>query len=272
MKIKPHIGSEHSAPRRTLAASDIEQSYRHIVDKRIYNDVIAAMSAAVLHAFRFGGTFGDNCLGGYFLSVLLKGEPHAFLSHFYHSEIIALDSSGFDEADNILACKPTVSQQIIKPIPILDGSFDHLLEKFDFASGIVLHALCGRTLLVTFLFKSRIQLSGGHGMIPGFTRLSNKFKIDNLLTLSITDGQHQRFEAERHLVGDMAEDAANLFGMKPALGIVSVVDYEADRHARMIRTDRNLPPKLDGDVVRYFSPVKTVVIDKPVKDILRCAA
>lgn len=67
--------------------------------------------------------------------------------------------------------------------------------------------------------------------------------------------KHQRLESEYHLMCDVTENATNLLGIP--LGIVGVIDNEADRMAGMVSADRNLVPKLPGDMVHDFAPVET---------------
>lgn len=272
VEVKICVCGKHSAPWGTFAAAHIKQTHGHVIDESVHYNIVAAMFTTVLHALGFGGTLGYDCLGRNLVTILLKGKPHAFLSHLYHAEIVAFNASGLDEAYNVFAGEPTVSKQIIKTVSVFYGSPDHILEEFDFTSGVVLHALCRRTFLITRFLKTTFKLGVGHGMITLLARLSDKFKIKDLLTLTITDGEHLRLESQHHLVGHMAEDTANLFGVQSSLWVIRIIDNEAHGVAGVVGANRNLAPELAGYVVHDFTPVKTVIIDEPVEHILRCAA
>lgn len=272
VETKVCVGGEHSAPRCTFAAPDVEQPHGHIIDESIDNNIIAAVFTTVPHALGLGGKFGDDCLGRNLFPIFPKGKAQAFLSHLYHAEIVASDASGLDEEENVFAGEPTVSEQIIETVSIPYRSSDHLFEKIAFAHGIVLHALCCRTFLITHFPKTAFQFGIGHGVIALFARLADNFKIKDMLTFAITDGECQRLEPQHHPVGYMAEDASNFLSVEASLRVIRIIGNETHRIVGMVGANRNPAPELAGYVIGYFTPVKTVVIYKPVEDILRSAA
>ena len=272
VEVKRSVSGKDSAPRGIFAAAYIKQAYGHIFNERVHDNIMAAVSAAVLHALGSGRAPADDGFGRKSVSVFIEGEPHAPFSHFNHTEIMAFDSSCLDETYDILAGKPTVGQQIIKSKSVLDGSADHFLEQFDFAPGIILHALGGGTILVALLLKPAVEFGRRHGMIAILPRFSDKLEINDHLTLSVAYGKYQRLESKYHSMSDMAENAAYHLGMDTSLGIIGVIDNQADRTVGMVGTDRNFAPKLTGDMVHDLAPIETVVVDKPIKHIPRGAA
>lgn len=271
-EIKRGIGSKNSTPGSILAAAHIEQTDCHILNECVHHNIVAAMQATVFHSLGLGATFAYDGLGRILLTVFAEREPHTFLPHLDHAEIIASDAPCLDEPDYILAGEPTVGQKIIKPVSDPDGPADHLLEEYDLAPYIVLHSSGCRTILSAFLFIAPVKFSLRHGMVAALARLSDKFEINHHLALAIADGKYQGLEAQYHLMGDVTEDTANLLGMETSLGIISVIDNKAYGISRMILAHRDPAPELTRNMVHDLAPVYHLVIDKPVKDILRRAA
>lgn len=84
--------------------------------------------------------------------------------------------------------------------------------------------------------------------------------------------KHQRLESEYHLMCDVTENATNLLGMNTPLGIVGVIDNEADRMSGMVSADRNLCQSCRVIWFMILRQSKLPVVDESVEDILRCAA
>lgn len=271
VEVKGSVCGKDATPWRIFAATHIKQAHSHIFNESVHDNIMTAMPTAVLHALGVGGTLADYGFGRKLVTILVEGESHALFAHFNHAEIVTFDSSCLDEPNYFLAGKPTVSQKIIKPISAFDGSADHIFEQFYLALGVILHSFDGSALLVALLYKTPVKFFRRHGMIAILSRLSDEFKVNHQLTLSVTNGKCQRFESKHHLMCDMAENAANLLGMDAPLGIICIINNETDRVAGMIDTDRNLVPELSRDMAHYLTPVKTIVVDKPIKHILRGA-
>lgn len=272
VEVKGGVCCKYAAPWGVFATPHIKQTHCHILNERVHDNIMAAVPTAILHPLGLGGTFADDCSGRKFLSFFAEGESHAFFSHFNHAEIMAFDSSGLYEAYDVFACEPTVSQKIIKSISVFDGPAYHIFEQLYFALGIVLHAFGSWTFLVAFFLKPAVQLCLRHGMVAILARLSDKFKINHHLTLSVAYGKHQRLESEYHLMCDVAKNATNLLSMNTTLGIVGVIHNKTDWMVGMISADSDLAPKLPGDMVHDFAPVETIVVDESIENILRCAA
>lgn len=271
-EVKGGVSCHYSAPWGVFAAAYIEQANGHVLKVCIHDNIMTAEPAAVLHSLGVGRTFGDDGLGRYPVTIFGEGESHTFLPHLNHSEIMAFNSSSFDKTDDILAGKPAVSQKIIKSVAVFYRPSHHLFEKLDLASGVVLHSHCGLASLVAFFLESPVQLSHRHGMVPTFAWFPDKFKINDVLTFPIGDGKHERLKTKYHPVGDMAEDTAYLLSMCSALGVVRIINYEANGIPGMVGPHSDPAPELASDVVHNPAPVKTVVVDESIKHILRCAA
>ena len=272
VEVKRSICCKDATPWGILAASHIKQAHSHIINESVHDNIMAAVSAAILHALGLGGTLADDGFGRKLVTILDEGESHALFAHFNHAEIVTFDSSCLDKPNYFLARKPTVSQKVIEPISVLDGSADHIFEQFNLALDIILHAFGCGAILVALLLKPTAEFGRRHGMITTLAGFSNKLEINYHLALSIADGKHQRLESKCHFMSNMTKNTANLLGMYTSLGIICIINNETDRMIGMVCANRYLAPKLSGDMVHDFAPIKIVVVDKPIKHVLRRSA
>jgi hypothetical protein len=60
--------------------------------------------------------------------------------HLDHPKVMASDMPGFDEPDDISACKPTVSQKIIKAYTFPDSIPDHIYSLLNFVLSVLTNA------------------------------------------------------------------------------------------------------------------------------------
>lgn len=272
VKVKGCVSGQHPAPRGSLVTAHIEEPHGYVVDKSIHNDIIAAMVSAVSQSFGFCLPFCNDGLGRCFFATPDHRKPHAFFAHFNHAEVITFYVPCLDEPDDFFACKPAVSQQIIKAVTILYGTLDHLLEKFNLTFYIVIGPLGRCTVLIPFFGESAFEFGFRQGMAAILPGLSNNLKINDHLGLFVAYGQNERLEAQYHLMGDMAEDAANLFGMNAPFGIIGIVHNQVYWATRVVGSHVYAPPELSGYMVHDFAPVKGVVIHESIEHIFRRAA
>lgn len=272
VEVKRSVCCKDATPWGILAASHIKQAHSHIFNERIHNNIMTAVPAAVFHALGLGGTFADDSFGRKLVTILTERESHALFAHFNHTQIMTFDSSCLDKPNCFLARKPTVSQKVIEPISVLDGSADHIFEQFNLALDIILHAFGCGAILVALLLKPAVEFGRRHGMIAALARFSNKLEINYHLALTIANGKHQRLESKYHLMSNMAKNTTNLLGMHSSFGIIGIINDTTDRMPGMVSANRHLAPKLSGDMVHDFAPIKIVVVDKPIKHVFRRTA
>jgi hypothetical protein len=70
---------------------------------------------------------------------------------------------------------------------------------------------------------------------------------------------------------DVGKHPANVFYALARFGKIRVVNHKADRRFLMIASNPHLVPYLNGKVVKNFTPVKCLIVGKPVKNILFAA-
>lgn len=271
VEVNGTVCGDDAIPWGTAGGAHIEESYSCAVHKRIHHDVVAAMEPAVFERALFILISGDQGLGGELLplAVTLKRETHGPLSHPYHTKIMTGDTACGDETQDLPACKPTVREQIVKPVTVFYGPVDHLLEKGYLAFCIVLNAFGGLCVLASpFLLIPSGQLLLRHGVAVVLSGLAYELMVYDHLASSVAYRKDKSLEAKYHPVGDMAEHAPDFFCVYASLGLVCVIHDHADWKSSVVGTVIDLSPELAGNVVQYPAPVEIVVVHKTVENVL----
>ena len=117
----------------------------------VRHDVIATQSPAVLPP-ALPVKVPDQGRRGIGLPVQTVFCPAVF-SHLDHAQVIALDVTGADEPDDILAGEPAVCQHIPEPDPFADGASYHGNHQVGFLCRVFIDTLCKASPLSRPLVK-----------------------------------------------------------------------------------------------------------------------
>ena len=121
-------------------------------------------------------------------------------------------------------------------------------------------AICQEKYLIWYLPSPRF---------PFLACLANKGKVEQHLSHSVRDSDEQTFEAEHHRVRNMRVYLADKLRLDTTLGIVRIVDHQADRLSAVTRPLLlNLIPELEGNGGKNHAPVIRLIGKKPVEHIL----
>ena len=264
-EIELAIGGNESVPLATLVSLGEEQTDIAPCKDDIHSDVPASQTTAVLASLL--GFVEDGCeLVG---RVLLTFIYVLRLAHLDHSEIVAPDVAGSDEQDDLCTGKPTVGQHIVEMNLALDDATDHLNHQRNLALVVLLDAFGCMRLLVVFLGESGIKLLLLQTVVPVLAFLSDKSKVKQHLADAIGDADEQSLEAEHHRVRHMGVYLTDKLSLDATLGIVSVIDHQADWLRAVSRPlPLSLVPKLERDSGKDFAPVIRLIGDKTIEHVL----
>jgi len=191
-----------------------------------------------------------------------------FLPDFYHTQVMTSDMSGADKTNDLRAGEPTVGQYIIKTDTFSDGTGYHGYHQLDLT--LFIFGCSGshwRFLIPLF------SIAGGkflttHTVVFLFTFFAKEGEVKNKLTFTISNTQEKRFEAKDSFVLQMRIHSANILYAFPCFWEIGIVHHQTDRILMMVTSHTDLVPYLKGEVVKYFTPVKSVTINKPIENVL----
>ena len=99
-----------------------------------------------------------------------------------------------------------------------------------------------------------------HTVVFLFTFFAKEGEVKNKLTFTISNTQEKRFEAKDSFVLQMRIHSANVLYAFPCFRKIGIVHHQTDRLLMMVTSHTDLVPYLKGEVVKYFTPVKSVTI------------
>lgn len=155
----------------------------------------------------------------------------AVFSDLNHAQVIALDTAGTDEADDILAGEPAVHQHVPEPDAFADDALDHSNHQIYLAPRVFVEAILQDVAAVTLFGEPPCPFLVGHPELPLLAFLAQEDEVEEHLGGAVREGKEQGLEAEDAPVLDMGEHPADVFHAPSPLGEVRVVDYQADRAA-----------------------------------------
>ena len=101
---------------------------------------------------------------------------------------------------------------------------------------------------VTSFGETSCELFIGHPELSILSFFTQQCKIQKHLGCPVRDGKEQSLETEDAPVMDMGKHPADVLHAPSRLGIVRVIDYQADRAFLAPGTESDLRPKLKGEV------------------------
>ena len=259
------VRSHQSVPCAPFASPDKEQAHLCVCKGHLCHDVMAAQPSAVPPFALFVKVLnqGRRSIG---LSVQKVFCPDAF-SYLDHTQVIALDAAGADEADDILAREPTVCQHIPEPDALADGAPDHFEHQVDFIPRVFINALLDGITVGTLFGETPCEFLIGHPELSLLSFFTQQCKIENHLGRPVRDGKKQGLETENAPVLDIGKHPADVFNAPSRLGIVRVIDYQADRATLAFGADPDSRPKLKSEIINEFPPGYLGVAHKTVEHV-----
>lgn len=107
---------------------------------------------------------------------------------------------GCDELDDLGACEPTVSQNVVKVYLIFDDTPYHLHHKRNFALVILFYAFGGVELIGVLLGEPCLKLLLLQAVILFLDFLSDKREVKQHLAPADSDVKEERLEVKYHRV------------------------------------------------------------------------
>ena len=264
-ELKLHVRGHQSVPCAPLAPLDKEQAHLGFGKNHVRHDVMTTQSPAVLSLALLVKVL-DQCRCGMGFPIQ-KVFCLAVFPHLDHAQIIALDVAGTDEADDILAREPAVSQHIPEPDAFADGTLDHANHQVDLIPRVFIHALLHGIAAVTLFGETPGEFLVGHPELLLLPFLAQQGKIKNHLGRPVRDGKEQGLEAEDAPVLDMGKYPADVLHAPSCLGVVCVIDYQANRAFLATGTNPDSRPKLEGEVIDELPPIYFGVAHKAVEHV-----
>ena len=260
----PVCGNE-SVPLAPLVTLAEEQTDVAACKADIDGDVPASQSAAILAALFRMVEESDELVSGVLLTFIYVLR----LAHLDHSEIVAPDVTGGDEQDDFCTGEPAVSHHIVKVYLALDNTAYHLNHQGNLALVVLLDALGSMGAFRMLLGKTRIKLPLLQTVVALLAFLTDNGKVEQQLADAVSDADEQALEAERHRVRHMRVYLADKLRLDTTLGIVRVIDHQADRLRAFTRPVLlGLIPELERNGGQDFAPVIRLIGDKPVEHVL----
>ena len=190
------VGRSESVPLGTLATLAEEETDVPVCELHVQSDIVAAKHTAVF-ATPLGLVEEHHELVGSIPLALI----HVFGgAHLDHTEIVALCMPVCDKLDDLGACEPTVSQNVVKVYLMLDDTPYHLHHKRNFALIILFYAFGGVGLIGVLLGEPCLKLLLLQAVILFLAFLSDKREVKQHLTPAVSDAKEERLEAKCHRV------------------------------------------------------------------------
>ena len=260
------VSGQQSIPVGIFCAATKEQSYSNASQLHIGHRIIAMQTAAVLYGLPVGKQ-PDKFLSTeqFFLKQVFG------LAHFNHTQKVAAGVSGFDELNNVSACKPTVGQQIIKTHAFTDSMLDHFNGFLNLALGVLSNAIVNGIGLLTHLGVLFIALHLCHAkrLFRAAPFFSVKREVKNRLRLAIGTAKKEAFESKPGGMGYMRIDAAHLLDLGTGFWQVGIINNQAHRILTVERvvTHIDFSQQLFVDAVNQIAPVNSAIFQKAIKNI-----
>ncbi len=128
-----------------------------------------------------------------------------------------------------------------------------------------------RGFFAPFLDKAAGKIFGTHTEIFIFPLLPKDGEIKDKLAFTVSNPQKKRFKAKYYLMMHEGKHSTNVFNALACFREIRVVNHKTDWRLLMIAAYPDFVPYLIGKVIKDFTPVKCLIIGKPVKNILFAA-
>ena len=172
-----------------------------------------------------------------------------------------------DEADDLLAREPAVSQHVTEPDPVPDGPSDHLHGQLDLGPVVFLLPLL-EDMAVMRGDMAAAELLRAHAIALALAFLPEQAEVEEHLGHPVCDGHAEALEPEHALMGEVGMHPAYPLDGTSGLLVIGVVKDEAYVPGLVVRADLHAVPELHGHVPHGLSPADLRVVHEPVEDIL----
>lgn len=239
----PVCGNE-SVPLAPLVTLGEEQADIAACKADVDSDVVAFQTTAEAASLLGFVEEGHELVG----SVLLAFVCILRLAHLNHTKIVASDMMGSDEQDDLCTGKPAVGQHIVEMYLALDNTAHHLNHQGNLALVVFLYALGSMGAFRMLLGETHIKLLLLQTVVALLALLPDNGEVEQRLADAVSNADEQALEAEHHRVSDMRVYLADKLCLDATLGIVRVIDHQADRLRTLTRPVLlSLPPELERD-------------------------
>ena len=259
------VGGDEPVPFATLVSLGEEQADTAACKGHVCGDVPASQTSAVLAPLLGFVDEGCELVGRILLTFIYVLR----LAHLDHTEIVASDVAGSDEQDDLCAGKPAVGQHIVEMNLALDNATDHLNHQCNLALVVLLDAFGCMGFLVVLLGETGIELFLLQAVVSLLACLSDNGEVKQYLADAVGNADEKSLEAEHHRVRHMRVYLADKLSLDAALGIVRVIDHQADRLRALTRPVLlGLVPELERDGGQNLAPVIRLIGDKSIEHVL----
>ncbi len=260
----PVCGNE-SVPLAPLVTLAEEQTDVAACKGHVDSDVVASQTTAILAPFLGLVKDGHELVGGVLVTFICVLR----LAHLDHSKIVASDVTRSDKQDVFCTGEPAVGQHVVEMDLALDNATYHLNHQGNLALVVFLNAHGSMGAFRMFLGETRIKLLLLQTVVPLLAFLSDKGEVEQHLANTVSDADEQPLETEHHRVRHMRVYLADKLSLDTTLGIVRVIDHQANRLSTLTRPAfLGLVPKLERDSGENLAPVIRLIGDKSVEHIL----
>ena len=256
------VGRNESVSLGPLATLAEEEADVPVCEPHVHSDIAAAKHTAVF-ATPLGLVEERHELVGSIPLALI----HVFGgAHLDHTEIVALCMPGCDELDDLGACEPTVSQNVVKLCLMFDDTPYHLHHKRNFALVILLYAFGGVGLIGVLLGEPCLKLPLLQAVIPFLAFLSDKREVKQHLAPAVSDAKEERLEAKYHRVCHVGEHLSYKFCLETTFREVCVINHQTDWACLPTgAVFLHFTPKLPENCGEDLAPVMGILGKKPVE-------
>lgn len=264
-EVKSSVSGYQTIPSGILTSLDEKQTNLSVCKDHISYHIIATQLSIVFTPFPFGEQlYQSRCRKVFALKMIFRSSV---LTDFNHAQVVTFHVAGTNKANNILACKPIVSQNIPEFHAFTYGSFYHVNHKTDFACRIFVDSFLQGILFVTGLGEAVFEFLGGHTKISFSPFFTKKCKIENHLGCSVCYGQKQCLESQNASVLNMGMHPADILEAASGFGIVRIINYQTGGVFLMLGADFDFRPKLHVKMIDKFTPINLRVAHKTIEHI-----
>lgn len=262
---QPQVCSKQSVPRTSLAPAYEERAYMDVGKYYICTDVPASELTAVFLLALFGLLPDDSRCREVLTLKAVFG--FSLLSYLYHSDIVALDMAGADEAHYLGTGEPAVCQHIAEVNFLRDSSADHLHREIDLVHVVLVKTLLDDSVRFAFCTVSSGEFLLTHPIVTFPAFLPEDGKVEKHLAHAIGNAKEESLEAEDATVFKVGVDTSDMLHTSTGLGEIRIIYHQTGVRRFMVVSDSDLSPKLPDKMIHQLAPVRAAIVEKLIEHI-----